>query len=60
MMNRLAFQILFAKLRAVFINDLERIDPVPERFAHLSSELIADQTVDQDVMERALPGLLVA
>ena len=39
-------------IRAVLINDLERIDAVPERLAHFASQRIPDQTMDQNCVER--------
>ena len=40
------------RIRAIFLNHLERIDSVSERLAHFPSEGIADQAVDQHRVER--------
>ena len=44
-------------VRAVFVDDFQRIDTVTQGFTHLSSLRISYQTVDQYMMERCFSGL---
>ena len=48
------------RIRAVALNDFERIDAVSERLGHLSALGIAHQTVNQHGVEGQLAGLLDA
>ena len=45
-------------VRTVLFNDLQRIDTISERLGHLAALVVTDQSVDQHVLERALPCLL--
>ena len=47
-------------VRAVAVNDFERIDAVAERLGHLSALRVAHQSVNQHRVERQLAGLLDA
>ena len=42
----------------VLIDDLKRIDPVPQRLTHLPALVIANQTMEQNRVERQFSGLL--
>ncbi len=45
---------------AVFVDHLQRIDAVPQGFAHLPSLVVPDQAVDQHGVEGGLSGVLTA
>ena len=46
------------RVRAVLVNDLERINAVAERLRHLPALAVADESVDQHMVERNLTCLL--
>ena len=43
---------------AVLVNDLQRVNTVAERFAHLASLLVADKSVNQNRVERYIAHVL--
>ena len=43
---------------AVFLDDLQGIDAVTQRFTHLTALAVADKTVDQHVLKGNLAHLL--
>ena len=47
------------RVRAVSVDDLQRIYAVAKGLAHLAAELVADQAVDKNRVEGTLPCLLV-
>ena len=48
------------RVRAVLLGHLQRVDAVAERLGHLAALVVADETVDEDGLERLLLHLLHA
>ena len=46
------------RVGAVLVDDLQRVDAVAQRLAHLSALRVADQAVEQNCVERNLSGVL--
>ena len=46
------------RIRAVLVDDLQRVDAVAERLGHLAALRVAHQTVDKDGLERGLAHVL--
>ena len=44
------------RIRAEQLHPVQRVDPVAARLAHLAAVFIADQAVQEDVLERHLPA----
>ena len=47
-------------IRTILINDLQRIDTISQRFAHLATQGVPYQTVDKYGVERTFSGVFIA